>query len=73
MLPPRHDEKGRVRQPADALAAMRDQVLVWALGELNLMNFSLIPIVNPSLCPMLNEVQTWALVLVEVDLLLTSH
>jgi len=52
---------------------MRDQVLVWALGELNLMNFSLIPIVNPSLCPMLNEVQTWALVLVEVDLLLTSH
>ena len=48
LLPPRYDEKERVRKPADALAAMRNQVLVWALGEVDLIKFSLKPIINPT-------------------------
>ena len=71
LLPPRHDEKERVRKPADALAAMRNQVLLRELGEVDLMNFSLKPVLNHSLYPMRGQVQTWALV--EVDLQITSH
>ena len=44
MLPPRHDERERVRKPADELAAMRNQVLLWVLGEVDVINFSLKPI-----------------------------